>query len=123
MSAKASRIAISSSGSIMNAQELAEQNERDRLRDLARLNDAIAYAQELRHETLKRSEEDRAAQQQFSAKVIAPSDDGLILVSVNGGGAIKARSLSNGNFTAGNIVSYFLASGESVGFVDKMPSG
>jgi hypothetical protein len=104
----------------MNIQELAERN---RLKDIFRLKEAIADAQSLRHEILKRREEDAAAQQQFSAKVIAPSDDGLILVSVNGGGAIKARSLSNGNFAVGDIVSYFLAAGESVGFVDKMPSG
>jgi hypothetical protein len=107
----------------MNAQELAEQNERDRLKDLGRLKEAIGYAQELRMESLKRREEEAAAQQQFSAKVVGFSDDGFVLVSVNQGGAIKGRSLSNGNFAVGDIVSYFLASGESVGFVDKMPSG
>jgi hypothetical protein len=102
--------------------EIAEQNERERLRDLARLKEAIGDAQELRMEALKRREEEAAAQQQFSAKVIG-FEDGFVLVSVNQGGAIKGRSLSNGNFAVGDLVSYFLASGESVGFVDKMPSG
>ena len=104
----------------MTPEELAEQ---DRLKDLFRLNEAIKDAQEIRFEKLKRREQDAAAQQQFSAKVIGFSDDGLVLVSVNQGGAVKGRSLSNGNFAVGDLVSYFLAAGESVGFVDKIPSG
>jgi hypothetical protein len=90
--------------------------------DIVALQNAISEAQEIRLSILKRREEDRAAQQQFSAKVVG-FEDGFVLVSVNQGGAIKGRSLSNGNFAVGDLVSYFLASGESVGFVDKMPSG
>jgi hypothetical protein len=92
------------------------------MNDIARLQNAIVDAQNIRLSTLKRREQDAAAQQQFSAKVIG-FEDGFVLVSVNQGGAIKGRSLSNGNFAVGDIVSYFLAAGESVGFVDKMPSG
>jgi hypothetical protein len=90
--------------------------------DIVALQNAISEAQEIRLSILKRREEDRATQQQFSAKVVG-FEDGFVLVSVNQGGAIKGRSLSNGNFAVGDLVSYFLASGESVGFVDKMPSG
>jgi hypothetical protein len=93
------------------------------MNDIVRLQNGILNAQNIRLNTLKRREQDNAAQQQFSAKVVGFSDDGLILVSVNQGGAVKGRSLSNGNFAVGDIVSYFLAAGESVGFVDKMPSG
>jgi hypothetical protein len=93
------------------------------MNDIARLQNAIVDAQNIRLSTLKRREQDAAAQQQFSAKVVGFSGDGFVLVSVNQGGAIKGRSLSNGNFAVGDIVSYFLAAGESVGFVDKMPSG
>jgi hypothetical protein len=93
------------------------------MNDIVRLRNGILNAQNIRLNTLKRREQDNAAQQQFSAKVVGFSDDGLILVSVNQGGAVKGRSLSNGNFAVGDIVSYFLAAGESVGFVDKMPSG
>jgi hypothetical protein len=93
------------------------------MNDIVRLQNGILNAQNIRLNILKRREQDNAAQQQFSAKVVGFSDDGLILVSVNQGGAVKGRSLSNGNFAVGDIVSYFLAAGESVGFVDKMPSG
>jgi hypothetical protein len=93
------------------------------MNDIVRLQNGILNAQNIRLNILRRREQDNAAQQQFSAKVVGFSDDGLILVSVNQGGAVKGRSLSNGNFAVGDIVSYFLAAGESVGFVDKMPSG
>jgi hypothetical protein len=104
----------------MTPKQLLEQN---RLKDLVQLRNDLTKAQNIRLNILKRREQDNAAQQQFSAKVVGFSDDGLILVSVNQGGAVKGRSLSNGNFAVGDIVSYFLAAGESVGFVDKMPSG
>lgn len=72
---------------------------------------------------LKKRQEDAAAQEQFNAKVVGFSEDGYVLVSVNQGGAQKGRSLSNGNFAVGEIVSFFLSRGESTGFVDKYPSG
>jgi hypothetical protein len=91
--------------------------------DIVQLQNAITSGQNRRLKMLKQRKEDIAAQQQFSAKVVGHSNDGYVLVSVNQGGEQKGRSLSNGNFAVGDIVSFFLPRGESIGFVDKYPSG
>jgi hypothetical protein len=90
--------------------------------DIVKLQNALSQSQVNRLNRIKQQVFDASVQQQFSAKVIG-YEDGLILVSINQGGALQARALSNGNFAVGDIVSYFRADGESVGFVDKLPSG
>ncbi|MGL4620716.1 MAG: hypothetical protein ACRCZS_16915 [Chroococcidiopsis sp.] len=92
------------------------------MNDVVALQNAVTIGQNRRKKILKQRQAGESAQQQFSAKVVG-FEDGFVLVSVNQGGAQRGRSLSNGNFAVGEIASFFLPRGESVGFVDKHPSG
>ncbi len=83
------------------------------------LTQAIQQAQSEQYRRAVQAEEDEQYRQQRRAKIVGyDAATGQYLVSVDGSGAMRARSLTTANLPVGAIVSYFREGGSA--FVDAI---